>query len=102
MSCKRAGAFLSRRDVAVRETVNASKQRIGKSELKQLFAGATSLIVAKGKSIQVFDLKKNAPSEEELAAAVLGPTGNLRAPSIRLGTSWLIGFNEEAYTERFG
>ncbi len=33
---------------------------------------------------------------------MLGPTGNLRAPAIRVGKNWLIGFHEEAYRERFG
>lgn len=46
-------------------------------------------------------MKKEPPSAAELAAVVLGPTGNLRAPAIRTGKSWLIGFHEEAYAERF-
>ena len=36
-----------------------------------------------------------------IAALALGPTGNLRAPAMRLGKTWMIGFNEEAYAERF-
>lgn len=56
--------------------------------------------MAKGKKVQVFDLKKDPPSPAELAAVVLGPTGNLRAPAVKLGKRWLIGFHEEAYAER--
>ena len=37
-----------------------------------------------------------------MAAKALGPTGNLRAPAIKMGKTWLIGFNEEVYTDRFG
>jgi len=40
---------------------------------------------------------KDPPADETLAAAVLGPTGNLRAPTIRRGKTLLIGFNDEAY-----
>ena len=47
-------------------------------------------------------MKKDAPGMDELAKVVLGPTGNLRAPAVRTGKSWLIGFNEEAYDGRFG
>ena len=32
----------------------------------------------------------------------LGPTGNLRAPALRLGKTWLIGFGEPTYEARFG
>lgn len=32
---------------------------------------------------------------------MLGPTGNLRAPTIRTGATVLVGFNEEAYRTVF-
>lgn len=53
--------------------------------------------MSKGKGVREFDLAKAPPTDEELAAAVLGPTGNLRAPALRVGQTWLVGFNEEAY-----
>lgn len=49
-----------------------------------------------------FDLAKDPPSAADLAAAVLGPTGNLRAPSLRIGKTWLVGFSEQAYVDQFG
>jgi hypothetical protein len=33
---------------------------------------------------------------------MLGPTGNLRAPCLRVGKTVLVGFNEDAYREVFG
>ena len=36
---------------------------------------------------------------DELKAVALGPTGNLRAPTIRSGQTWLVGFNEETYRD---
>jgi len=48
------------------------------------------------------DLKKESPSEEELAKLMLGPTGNLRAPTLRVGKRLLIGFNEDAFASTFG
>lgn len=47
-------------------------------------------------------MKKDPPPPAELAKVVLGPSGNLRAPAIKMGKTWLIGFHEEAYAERFG
>ena len=57
--------------------------------------------MARGKQTITLDLKKDAPTPVELAKLVLGPSGNLRAPAIRTGKTWLVGFNEEAYAERF-
>lgn len=59
-------------------------------------------MVAKGKKVLEFDLKKEPLTAAELEQVVLGPTGNLRAPTMKLGKTWVVGFSEDAYTERFG
>jgi len=82
--------------------VNATKQRIGPEQLDELLSGATRLVVAKGKKVLHFDLKREPPSAEELQKASIGPSGNLRAPSIRTGKTWHVGFHEGAYGEHFG
>ena len=33
---------------------------------------------------------------------MLGPTGNLRAPCLRVGKTVLVGFDEETYTRVLG
>jgi hypothetical protein len=33
---------------------------------------------------------------------MLGPTGNMRAPTIRKGKTLLVGFNEEVFDELVG
>lgn len=86
--------------MTVRETVDAGKTRFEKSDLDELFDGATKLVVAKGK--KVLELKPGEDSAEDIAKAALGPSGRLRAPAIRAGKTWFIGFNEEAYAQRFG
>jgi arsenate reductase-like glutaredoxin family protein len=53
--------------------------------------------VAKGKNVVTFDMKKDPPDDDVLAAHLLGPTGNLRAPTLRKGKTLLVGFNVEAY-----
>ncbi len=60
------------------------------------------LVVAKGKKTTEVDLKKNRPDDETLAGLMLGPTGNLRAPTIKIGKTVLVGFNEDSYAEQFG
>ena len=57
---------------------------------------------ARGKKIVHLDLRKATPGRAELLAALLGPTGNLRAPTLRLGRTLLVGFNEEMYSRFLG
>jgi hypothetical protein len=47
-------------------------------------------------------MKKAPPDDDTLAAAILGPTGNLKAPTLRIGKTLLVGFNEEAYRQVLG
>lgn len=58
------------------------------------------MTVAKGKKVQTFKGGKNAPVEA--VDAMLGATGNLRSPTIVVGKTLLVGFNEDAFSEAFG
>lgn len=82
--------------------MNASKERFGQKDLKTLFKDAKRIVVARGKRFEILDLKRGSPGPAALAGLVLGPTGNLRAPAIRTGKTWVIGFNEDVYAETFG
>ncbi len=62
-----------------------------------LFAGARRVIVAKGRKSAEFEIPARAPLSDELMDAILGPTGNLRAPALRVGTTWFVGFHVEAW-----
>jgi arsenate reductase-like glutaredoxin family protein len=59
----------------------------------------SKLFVAKGKKVTEVDLKKDRPDDEALAKLLLGPTGNLRAPTMKIGKTMLVGFNAETYEE---
>lgn len=76
--------------------------RFGAEDLPELFSGASRLTVAKGKKVLHYDLTREPLAPEDLARAVLGPSGNLRAPTIRTGKSWTVGFNAEAWGETLG
>jgi arsenate reductase-like glutaredoxin family protein len=76
---------------------DAGKDRRGREEALALARQADKVVVAKGKKVVSFDMKKDAPDDEALLAHLLGPTGNLRAPTLRKGKTLLVGFSEEAY-----
>ena len=39
---------------------------------------------------------------KDVVDAMLGPTGNLRAPTLRRGKTVLVGFNEDVYQDKLG
>lgn len=57
------------------------------------------MYVAKGRKVVRFDMRGAAPSDEELLAVMLGPTGNLRAPAWRTGRTLVVGYDEATYTK---
>lgn len=61
---------------------------------------ADEVYIAKGKNVAHFDMKKDSP--ETVLPLMLGPTGNLRAPTLRRGRTLMIGFNKETYEKLFG
>jgi hypothetical protein len=80
--------------------VNAAKERKGRAEALALARAARRVVVARGKSLLTFDMARP-PEDDALAAALLGPTGNLKAPTLRKGDVLLVGFSEAAYREVF-
>ena len=102
MSCKKAQEFLESRNWRVAEQTDASKKREGRDEALALARSADRVIVAKGKKVVTFEMKKNPPDDETLLAHLLGPTGNLRAPTFRKGKTLMVGFNDGAYGELLG
>ena len=81
------------RDIEAKEVVPASR-KLGRDDAQALAEAASKLIVVKGKKVSEF---KAGASVDEAIDAMLGPTGNLRAPTIRVGKTLLVGFNEESY-----
>ena len=84
------------------EEVSANRIRLGAEEALRLARSASKVIAMKGKRIVTLDLKKDAPDDAALLAVLLGPTGNLRAPTYRKGSTLLVGFDEETYRKHFG
>ena len=53
------------------------------------------LVVAKGRRVLRFALGSERPSDEELLALMLGRSGSLRAPTMRVGKRLLVGYNQD-------
>ncbi len=87
--------------MTVAEEVNAKRQRLGERDALALLEGADALWSMKGKRIVHVDLVRDPPPRRELLALVLGPTGNLRAPTLRTGRTLIVGFDEATFRRLF-
>ncbi len=68
----------------------------------ELLNDVDELYACKGKKVVRLDLRGSRPDVETLRGLILGPTGNLRAPTLRAGRTLLVGFDEETYAKVFG
>ena len=82
--------------VAAKEIVSASK-KLGAKDAAALAKAATRVVVAKGSKVAEF--APGGTAGKDVVDAMLGPTGNLRAPCIRVGKTLLVGFNADAYRD---
>lgn len=63
-----------------------------------LLAGVSDLFVAKGRKTLHYDLARERPPDADLLALLLGRSGKLRAPAMRVGSKLLVGYNDEMLT----
>jgi len=82
--------------------VDAKKETIKGDKALGVLAGVDDIYAAKGKRVVHVDLRKGKPEGAALLGLLLGPTGNLRAPTIRKGRTLLVGFDESTYRRVLG
>jgi arsenate reductase-like glutaredoxin family protein len=103
MGCKKAQGFLEANTTETpTDVVDATKNRIGREDALKLARSVDEVVAGKGKKLVVFNMKTAPPDDDTLAAQLLGPSGNLKAPTLRMGRTLLVGFSEAAYRQVFG
>jgi hypothetical protein len=68
---------------------------LGRADALAMLRESDELYVAKGKKVVHLDLKS--ADLDSVVSLVLGPTGNLRAPTLRKGRTLIVGFDESTY-----
>ena len=82
--------------------MNAKKEKLQGPAALEMAHQSHELFVGKGKKVVHLNLKKEPATDEEILKLMLGPTGNLRAPTLRTGKKLIVGFNQEMYEGLFG
>ena len=82
--------------------MNATKTKLQRPDALALISKVSELYAVRGKKVIHFDLRLDKPGDDELAKVMLGPTGNLRAPTLRMGRTLVVGFDAGTYEQVFG
>ena len=98
-SCTRAAEFLERHAIETPEKVIANKIRFDGEQARELALDAAEIWSMRGK--KKLQLRVDESNSDNLDQALLGPSGKLRAPAIRVGDRLVIGFDEAMYRELF-
>ena len=77
--------------------MNAKKAPIAGEAALAVLRDVDDLYVTKGKKVVHVDLRAGRPPKAELLGLLLGPSGNLRAPTVRRGRTLVVGFDESTY-----
>ena len=77
--------------------MNARKERIEAEEAWALFADAKIVYVINGRKIN--EWTPTAENKEAILAKAIGRSGNLRAPTLKINDTFVVGFNNELYTK---
>ena len=86
---------LDTHNLQVKSRTDARKERLDAAAVWTLIGDAAEVRVAKGKRVETF-----VPTEEMREAilkAVIGRSGSLRAPTLRTGDVFFVGYNDALY-----
>ena len=83
----------------MKTVVDARKQRFDVDSAWEMIKGANSVTTAKGKKVQTWN--PTTDDKDTILKQVMGPSGNLRAPTLRLENRFIIGFNDNLYENDF-
>ena len=98
-SCKRAQEVLDAKNITVETRVIANKDKINSDTAWEMLGSASRIRTGKGKKQQ--EWKPATDDKVEILKDVIGPSGNLRAPTWRIRNEFIVGFNPELYEEVF-
>ncbi len=81
--------------------MDARKTRLDEKQALSIVSDVDEIYVSKGKNVVHIDLRHEKPGKEALSALLMGPTGNLRAPTLKKGRTLVVGFDPVTYEKLF-
>jgi len=100
-TCGKTATFLAEHKIAVATQDDARKKPLVEADALKLVNQANDLYVTRGTKVIHINLKRERPDNETLLGLLIGPSGKLRAPTIKLGKTLVVGFDQATYETVF-
>ena len=81
----------------IAEEVDAKKDKIEAEQAWEMISKAGRVEAARQKKRE--EWKPGNANREEIMKSIMGRSGTLRAPTLKIGNDYLVGFNEEMYQD---
>ncbi|HEX7616745.1 MAG TPA: hypothetical protein VF554_15890 [Thermoanaerobaculia bacterium] len=88
--------MLDRTSARVATTRKAKAEPLSEKDVRTLLKEVDEVVIAKGKSV------RSVRAEDATLDDLRGPTGNFRAPMMRIARRLLVGFHEESLLRELG
>ena len=89
--------FLDTHNLQPKSRTDARKEQMDATAVWDLIGSAERIVVAKGSRVETFVPTED--TQESILKVVMGRSGNLRAPTVRSGDSFFVGFNNALYDQ---
>ena len=89
--------FLDTHSLQPESRTDARKEQMDATAVWDLMGSAERIVVAKGRRVETFVPTED--TQESILKVVMGRSGNLRAPTVRIGDSFFVGFNNALYDQ---
>lgn len=100
-TCGKTAAFLTDHQIDVAKQEDARKVPLVEADALKLVAQVNDLYVTRGTKVIHIDLKSERPDDEALLGLLIGPSGKLRAPTLKIGKTMIVGFDQATYDKVF-
>ena len=87
--------FLDTHNLQAENRTDARKEKMEAAAVWELMGSAERIVVAKGKRVETFVPTED--TQESILKVVLGRSGSLRAPTVRTGEVFFVGYNGTLY-----
>jgi hypothetical protein len=88
---------LEQSQVEIATEVEAKKVAFGADAVWEMLQGAEKVVVGRGRSVHEY--LPAAATKEVILNEALGRSGKLRAPTLKIGNRYYIGYNDVMYKE---
>ena len=100
-TCGKTAAFLEEHGIKITSQDDARKIALVEVDALKLVNQTNDLYVTRGTRVIHIDLKSERPDDDTLLGLLIGPSGKLRAPTIKLGKTLVVGFDQAMYEQVF-